>query len=147
MKRVIIVMLAIILLCFSGHAATIIDEAMLHLDKPYRYGREGPNSFDCSGFVYYCFLQQGTEIQRVAKDQGYDDTYLKIDNIDNLMPGDAVYFNTVRDKDKCDHAGIYIGNGDFIHCSSGQRKVVISSLLKGYYNRRFSWGRRVIEVK
>ena len=56
-----------------------------------------------------------------------------------------MYFNTVSDSDLSDHAGIYIGNGYFIHASSGGHRVVVSSLLSGsYYNRVFSWGRRIL---
>ena len=54
-----------------------------------------------------------------------------------------MYFNTVSDGDLSDHAGIYLGAGYFIHASSGQGKVVVSSLASGYYNQVFSWGRRV----
>ena len=36
-------------------------------------------------------------------------------------------------------------NGNFIHASSSDEKVVISNLLTGYYNKRFSWGRRIIK--
>ena len=44
-----------------------------------------------------------------------------------------------------DHAGVYIGNGYFIHASSGGHRVVVSNLLSGsYYNRVFSWGRRIL---
>lgn len=149
MKKALITFLAVILfLCNTvGYTEEIVNEATLHLEKPYRYGAEGPNAFDCSGFVFYCYKTlYDIELPRTAKEQGYNEKYQKIENIDDLRPGDTVYFNTRRDSDLCDHAGIYIGNGEFIHCSSGQRKVVISTLLKGYYNKRFSWGRRIKEV-
>ena len=61
-----------------------------------------------------------------------------------LQPGDLVFFNTIADSDLSDHTGIYIGNGDFIHASSGGGHVMISSMLKGYYYTNFSWGRRVL---
>ena len=35
----------------------IVSEAMKHLGKAYRSGAKGPNSFDCSGFAYYCVKQ------------------------------------------------------------------------------------------
>lgn len=148
MKKIFIAFLAAICLFNSCFAEEVVDEAILHLDKPYRRFAEGPNSFDCSGFVYYCFKEaKNIEIPRTAKGQGYNDEYEKIENIEDLMIGDAVYFNTVYDRDLCDHAGIYVGNGDFIHCSSSKRKVLISSLLNGYYNKHFSWGRRIINKK
>ena len=151
MKKYIVAIIAAMLLLVSTCSAQnppVIDEALLHLDKPYAYRSAGPNSFDCSGFVFYCFkTSEDITIQRTAKDQGYDEDYETIENIEDLRPGDAVYFNTVkRDGDACDHAGIYIGDGEFIHCSSAKDKVIISTLLEGYYNSVFSWGKRIKEV-
>lgn len=131
-------------ICF---ASPLIDEAYLHLDKRYVFGAAGPKYFDCSDFTSYC-INKTYDIQlfRAAREQGYDNTYLKIETIEELKEGDLVFFNTIRsDKDLCDHAGIYIGENEFIHASSGQRKVVISDLSEGYYHERFSWGRRIVE--
>lgn len=147
MKKALIAFLVVILLITGSFAEEIVHEATLHLDKPYRYGTEGPNTFDCSGFVFYCFKTiYNIELPRTAKQQGYNEEYEKVENIEDLIPGDAVYFNTAYDSDLCDHAGIYIGNGEFIHCSSAKHKVIISTLLEGVYNKRFSWGRRIKEV-
>lgn len=136
------------LFLFTGIShATVIDEAFSHLGCPYKYANHGPNKFDCSGFTYYCYFQaEGIKLSKSAKGQGYDDTYEKIESIKDLKVGDLVYFNTnTHDSDLSDHAGIYIGDGYFIHASSSKRKVIISSLLEGYYNERFSWGRRIVE--
>ena len=124
-----------------------MEEAKLHLDKPYIYAAAGPDSFDCSGFTYYC-IDKTYDIQllRSAYNQGYDDTYLKIETIEELEEGDLVYFNTNKsDGDLSDHAGIYIGDNQFIHTSSAKGKVIISDLSTGYYNECFSWGRRIVE--
>lgn len=151
MKKLIVALIAAMLLlgsmAYGAQNPPIIDEALLHLDKPYIYATAGPNTFDCSGFVYYCYLTiENIELKRSAKEQGYDDTYEKISAIEDLMPGDAVFFNTNKsDSDACDHSGLYIGDGEFIHCSSAKGKVIISTLLEGYYNERFSWGRRIIK--
>lgn len=134
------------LLFSNAFAHPLVNEAQKHLNKPYVYSATGPKSFDCSGFVYYCIKEvYGFEIKRTAREQGYDEDYLKINSIKQLKIGDLVFFNTVRDKDLCDHAGIYIGNNQFIHSSSGSRKVVISELEGSYYEKLFSWGRRLIE--
>lgn len=132
-------------LAYGENNLQIIDEALLHLDKPYVYATAGPNSFDCSGFIYYCYKTiNNIKLKRSAYDQGYDLKYLQILHISQLLPGDIVFFNTNRnDNDLSDHSGLYMGQGYFIHCSSGKGKVVISTLLTGYYNERFSWGRRI----
>ena len=141
--------LILILFIFSFNclACPLVNEAMIHLEKRYVFGATGPKTFDCLGFVLYCVKEvYDIDLPRNAQEQGYNEEYLKIEEIEELKIGDLVYFNTIRsDKDLSDHTGIYIGENQFIHASSGQRKVVISDLSEGYYKERFSWGRRIVE--
>jgi len=113
------------------------------LGCPYVYGATGPDKFDCSGLTTWAYKEIGISLKRSAYAQGYDDTYEKVEGVDNLRRGDIVFFNTISDSDLSDHAGIYIGSGFFIHASSGGHRVVVSNLTTGYYSRVFSWGRRV----
>ena len=94
---------------------------MIHLEKRYVFGATGPKTFDCSGFVLYCVKEvYDIDLPRNAREQGYNEEYLKIEEIEELKIGDLVYFNTIRsDKDLSDHTGIYIGENQFIHASSG----------------------------
>ena len=146
MKKIWLIFLILIFSIFA-YAEPLVDEAMLHLNKPYIYSSIGPNSFDCSGFTYYCVKTiYDIDLLHSAYDQGYDDTFPKIESIEELEEGDLVYFNTNRsDGDLSDHAGIYIGENQFIHASSAKGRIIISDLSEGYYNERFSWGRRIIE--
>ena len=83
-------------------------------------------------------------LPRTAQSQGYDDDFRQVSSVSDLQRGDLVFFNTVSDSDQCDHTGIYLGDGWFIHASSGSGRVVVSTLASGYYTRVFSWGRRVL---
>lgn len=122
----------------------VIYLAQNQLGKPYVYGAAGPNSYDCSGLTTYIFKKIGVNLNRSAYAQGYDSRYPKIEGADNLQRGDLVFFDTISDSDASDHAGVYIGNGYFIHASSAGHRVVVSNLTGGYYVRAFSWGRRVL---
>lgn len=123
----------------------IVALAKQYLGCKYVYARENPPYFDCSGLTQYVYKQFGYNLKRTAYLQGYDDTWPKIKAISDLQVGDLIYFNTNEtDADLSDHAGIYIGDGNFIHASSSAGKVVISSLNSGYYREHFSWGRRVL---
>ena len=122
----------------------VIYLAQGKLGCPYVYGATGPDKFDCSGLTTWAFRAVGVSLKRSAYAQGYDDTYPKIEGAENLRRGDIVFFNTITDSDLSDHAGIYIGNGYFIHASSGGHRVVVSNLTTGYYSRVFSWGRRAL---
>ena len=130
----------------SATVNKVIALAKAQSGKPSVYGTTGPNSFDCSGFTYYVFKNAaGITLKRTSESQGYDSSYTKISAISNLKVGDLVFFNTNSDDaDLCDHVGIYLGSGSFIHASSAGGKVITSSLNSGYYNRTYSWGRRVL---
>ena len=123
----------------------MIYVAQSNLGKPYVYGATGTSSFDCSGLTQYSFKKAGINLKRTAYSQGYDTTYTKISSISDLKRGDLIFFNTISDSDQCDHVGIYLGGKCFIHASSGGHKVVVSSVASGYYNRVFSWGRRILK--
>lgn len=127
----------------------VIYLAQCQLGKPYIYATAGPDSFDCSGLTVYCFRKVNISLGRSAYAQGYNSSSgTKIGSISELKRGDIVCFDTISDSDISDHVGIYLGNGYFIHASSGTsngRQVCISNLSSGYYNRVFSWGRRPIE--
>ena len=130
----------------------VISIAMSQLGKPYVYGSgystdPSPRGFDCSGLMYWCFMRIGIRLQDTAYRQGYDDSLQKITGKNNLRRGDLVFFNTVNDSDLSDHSALYLGNGKFIHASSSAAKVVISDMSKAgsYYDRVFSWGRRVLD--
>ena len=125
-------------------AAQLVALAKKYLGCKYIYAHQAPPYFDCSGLTYYCYKQFGYTLKRTAYAQGYDDTYPKIEKISELQLGDLIYFNTNEtDSDLCDHAAIYIGDGNFIHASSSAGYVLIQSLSTKFYKEHFSWGRRV----
>ncbi len=113
------------------------------LGVPYSSSANPPSSFDCAKFCHYCYGKASSgAVKGSCHEQGYDDRYDKI-SYDNLKRGDMVCFDTVSDSDACDHTGIYLGGGYFIHASSAAKKVILSSLNSGYYKRTFSWGKRI----
>ena len=124
----------------------VIYVAQQQLGKKYVFGSTGPNTFDCSGLTYYCFKKIGVTLKRTAYSDGYNNALPKIEGFAGLKRGDLVFFNTVSDSDLSDHIGIYLGQGYFIHASSGAAKVIVSDLSSGYYNRVYSWGRRVLQT-
>lgn len=128
----------------SISADKIIQYAKSLLGKKYVWADEGPNTFDCSGFTWYVYKNiTKIYLPRSSKEQGAYGTYI---NKENLQPGDLVFFDTVGVKDNViSHVGIYMGNNQFIHASSGQGKVVISQLDSNYYSKAFVNGRRVLK--
>lgn len=120
--------------------------AQNQLGKRYSSNPSEPTTFDCAGLMYYSYKKAGKKISASAYGQGYDDDFDKITSISDLKRGDMVCFNTnSTDSDLCDHTGIYLGSGKFIHASSGAGLVIVSDLTSGYYYRNFSWGRRIFD--
>ncbi len=122
----------------------LVESALTHLGKPYIYGNEGPNSFDCSGFTNYVYKKYGYTINRTALDQ-YRLSGRAVENKSSLLPGDLVFFYTTS-RTTVSHVGLYIGDGKFVHASSGKNSkcVVISPINTGYYNERYAGAKRVL---
>lgn len=115
----------------AGGASTlgqaVVNLAMKQRGKPYGWGDTGPNSFDCSGLVVWCFMKiAGISMPRVAADQAADHG-TKIDR-NKMVPGDCVYFAYDGGKGKVHHVGIYIGNGEFVHAPKTGDVVKVSKL-------------------
>lgn len=121
---------------FSNIREQIISFAQTKLGSPYVWGATGPNTFDCSGFVGYVFQKAANvNLPRVSSSQA---TFKpKIASMD-MEKGDLVFFETTG-KGRISHVGIYMGNRQFIHASSGRKRVTISSLDSTFYNKTFRW--------
>ncbi len=123
----------------------VIYVSQNQLGKSYSSKPSAPKTFDCAGLVRYCYKQARISVESSSYGQGYDDSYTKISSTSDLKRGDMVCFDTVSDSDLCDHTGIYIGSGKFIHASSAAGKVIVSDLSSGYYSTTFSWGLRIFD--
>lgn len=135
--------LMLVLLTCSGftQGEVVVRRALEHLGKPYVLGATGPDQFDCSGLVMYCLGPEGFEFPvHAAALIGTDENYALIERPRDLLVGDVVCFDTVRDSDPSDHMGFYIGGNQFVHASStGEVKI---SALEDFYLERFTGARR-----
>jgi cell wall-associated NlpC family hydrolase len=117
----------------SSLGSQIVSYAQRYMGIPYVYGGSSPSGADCSGFVKMVYHNFGISLNRVAVDQSREGTYV---STSNLSPGDLLFFAT-SGPGKINHVGIYIGNGQFIHASSGAGKVTVSSLQSSFYSSHF----------
>ena len=90
----------------------------------------------------YVFRQYGYSLPHTASGQWSSGLGTRIYSKSALQPGDLVFFNDPSKNlgRSCSHVGIYVGNGQFIHASSGGRRVMISSLSESYYRRYYKGG-------
>lgn len=128
----------------SPKRVQLISYAKELLGVRYVYGGTTRSGFDCSGFVWHVFNHFGIKLNRVAADQAKQGTKI---SKSELQPGDLVFFDTNGGKNYINHVGIYIGNGSFIHASSGSKakKVVISELNTGFYKDCYMTARRILD--
>ena len=127
----------------DGDRDGLIGTAMSRLGTRYRWGGTTPAGFDCSGFTGYVYSRHGTRLPRTAKEQA---TQGKSVSRDSLKKGDLVFFKTTR-SDRISHVGIYVGDGKFVHASSGGGKVRVNNLSDSYYSKRFAGAKRVASSK
>ena len=111
----------------SGAAGHLISIAQSKLGCPYVWGAKGPNSFDCSGFVYWCLNQAGVS-QSYITSSGWRNPgrYTRISSFDSIQAGDIVVVSG--------HVGIAAGNGTIIDASSSNGRVVHRSLSNWWRN-------------
>ena len=125
----------------SALGQQIIAYAKQYLGRPYVWGGNGPNSFDCSGFTKYVYANFGYNLNRTASAQLKNGVSV---TRDQLQAGDLVFFYNGKVSTPVSHVGIYIGNGDFIHASSNSYTVEISSLYARNYDAKYVYARRII---
>lgn len=125
-----------------SNATGLLSFAKNHLGVEYVWGGTSPNGFDCSGFVLFVYKHFGIKIDRVARDQAKEGTYV---NKSDLLPGDLVFFDTDGGHELINHVGIYIGKSQFIHASSGRGEVIITDISHGFYANTYMTARRIIK--
>lgn len=125
----------------TDHATELVRSALQSLGVPYRLGgTSAQTGFDCSGFVHATFEQAlGLVLPRRAAEQAAATHRIARDE---LMPGDLVFFNTLRRA--YSHVGIYLGDGQFIHAPRTGARVRIESMNTRYWRARFNGARRAM---
>jgi cell wall-associated NlpC family hydrolase len=128
----------------SSIAQEIIEYAKQFIGVPYVYGGTNlKHGVDCSGFVYSVMRNFTINLNRSSLGQSHDGIYV---NKNELLPGDLVFFSNNGQKN-IQHVGIYIGNEEFIHSASPNKKgVMISKLTSRYYKINYITARRVISI-
>ncbi|HLK16536.1 MAG TPA: C40 family peptidase, partial [Fimbriimonadaceae bacterium] len=100
------------------------------IGTPYKWGGQDLNNgIDCSGFVKKMFGAIGVNLPRTAAEQvNYGEP---VTRLEYLQRGDRLYFWS-SSRGKIGHTGIYLGNGYFVHSSSGKGGVATSPLTKSW---------------
>ena len=110
------------------------------VDVPYRYGGNTPKGgFDCSGLIVYVYNKTaGIKLPRTLAQMSTQG--IGIEN-GPPAPGDLVFFNTTGEK--YSHAGIYVGQGRFVHAPSAGGTVRLDYITSPYWASKFTEARRI----
>lgn len=120
----------------SGNSE-VIDVALTKLGSPYEWGKKGPNSFDCSGFVFWCFGQIGINVPSSTSEYAsYRGTANEI-SLSEIQPGDVLHRFAGELGQSTGHAAIYLGNGEYIHAAGRDWGVTTGSNINGSFVRAF----------
>ncbi|MFJ8107532.1 NlpC/P60 family protein [Streptomyces sp. NPDC096132] len=95
-----------------------ITYATAQIGKPYEWGAEGPNSYDCSGLTSEAWKSAGVSIPRTSQEQWKQLTRVPVQD---MRPGDLIiYF------DDASHVALYVGDGAIIHAPRPGRTVTLA---------------------
>ncbi|MFE6223667.1 C40 family peptidase [Streptomyces sp. NPDC057854] len=102
----------------TPEARTAIQSALAQVGKPYVWGAEGPDSFDCSGLTQSAWAAAGKRIPRTSQEQW---RLLPRVQPEDMRPGDLiVYYQDAS------HIGMYIGDGKMVHAPRPGRNVTVA---------------------
>jgi cell wall-associated NlpC family hydrolase len=107
-------------------AAVAVNFALGQLGKPYRWGAEGPGSYDCSGLVQAAYRAAGVALPRVSRQQYGAGRHVPLSA---LQAGDLVFYaHNRRDRRTIHHVGMYLGNGRMVESPRPGKTVRIASI-------------------
>jgi cell wall-associated NlpC family hydrolase len=109
----------------SGGVGAVIGYAQAQLGKPYQWGADGPDSFDCSGLTMRAWQQAGVNLYHYTGAQ-WDQTARVA--ISDLRPGDLVFFGSSGPSSH--HVGLYVGNGQMIEAPRAGVPVRYASIYR-----------------
>lgn len=126
----------------KGNGIQIIEEGKRFVGIYYLWGGMSSFGFDCSGFAYAMHKANGYQIPRDAIDQAKFGEKVPIDQ---LMPGDLLFFAYQEGKGRIHHVGFYYGEGKMLHSPQTGKGIEITSIKDTIYEKELCIARRYWE--
>ncbi|KAF0865334.1 C40 family peptidase [Pseudomonas sp. LD120] len=128
---------------FSPVADDVLFRALGLVGTPYRWGGNTPDTgFDCSGLIAYVYRDvAGIALPRSTREM----ISMQAQSVGKnaLQTGDLIFFAT-NGGSQVSHAGIYVGEGRFVHAPATGGTVKLDSLSKAYWQKAYLSAKRVL---
>ncbi len=95
-----------------------VEFATAQLGKPYEWGAQGPQSYDCSGLTSQAWAAAGRPVPRTSQEQWKQ---LERVGIKDMRPGDLIIYNG-----DASHVAMYVGDGTIVHAPRPGRTVTLA---------------------
>lgn len=125
----------------DGDDNKVVRDALAMQGTRYVWGGASRSGTDCSGLIMQVYGRNGVRLPRTSREMSR--VGQKVDK-SGLKKGDLVFFGG-RANSGVGHVGMYIGDGKFVHASSGKGRVTVSNLSDNYYAKRYRGAKRVIK--
>ena len=107
----------------NASGSDLVSIAYSLVGSPYVAGANGPNSFDCSGFVQYVYSRVGISVSRSSSTQIHDGVAV---SYEDAQPGDILSWGYTEGSPT--HSALYVGNGQMVHATNPRQGVIASDV-------------------
>ncbi len=109
----------------GSRADIVVKAAYSQLGKPYKWGADGPDSYDCSGLTMWAWAKAGVSLPHSSRAQINSGRRVARSE---ARPGDLMFFGS-----PIHHVGIYIGGGSMIAAPQTGSFVSVRNANRGDY--------------
>lgn len=118
----------------------VVESALGEVGRPYRFGGEDPDGFDCSGLVQFSYAQAGLAVPRATSELRETGSRVKLDD---ALPGDLLFYRFEGKRSDL-HVAIYLGDGRMVHAPASGKQVTVSRIDQAPWPERFIEARRLL---
>ncbi|MCU7825685.1 transglycosylase family protein [Kitasatospora sp. DSM 101779] len=109
----------------TGSKAAAVNFALSKVGQAYIYGGTGNGGWDCSGLTQAALRAAGISVPRVAADQADYSTRV---SLDNLQPGDLLFWSSNGANSGVHHVALYIGDGKYVEAANPSAGVRVQTI-------------------
>jgi cell wall-associated NlpC family hydrolase len=121
----------------TARRETIIESALGEVGRPYRFGGEDTEGFDCSGLVQYSYGEAGLKVPRASGELREAGRRVRLRQ---ALPGDLLFYRFGGGL----HVAIYLGNAQMVHAPARGQQVTVTRIDAPPWPERFLYAQRLL---